>query len=66
MDIHFAEQIDDATYSGYNKFSINELGIALRHIMVSIEAKELEMEIDTGATISIISKKTFDRLWTSV
>ena len=64
-DIHFVEEIEDGTNPEYSMFNIRDLGVAPLNILVSIEGKDLEMEIDTGATKSIISKETFDQLWVS-
>ena len=64
-DIHFAEEIEDGTNPEYSMFTIRNLGVTPLNILVSIEGKVLGMEIDTGATKSIISKETFDQLWVS-
>ena len=32
-------------------------------VKVNINNANLQMEVDTGATLSIYSKKTFERLW---
>ena len=32
-------------------------------VPVTVDSKSIEMEVDTGASVSLISKKLFDELW---
>ncbi len=55
------EWLEDSTYSLYKMTSRKCDPIMT---MVTANGVELKMEVDTGASVSIISKYTYNKLWT--
>ena len=51
---------DSLDYSMYN---LTGTSIKPLKITVTVDNEELVMEMDTGASVSIISEETYDRLW---
>ena len=51
---------DSLDYSMYN---LTGTSIKSLKLIVTVDSKELVMEVDTGASVSIISEETYDHLW---
>ena len=47
----------------YAMYSLTGTSVKPLKVTVSVDNSELEMEVDTGASMSIISKETYNRLW---
>ena len=66
-DIHVvsgeSEEINEDPLPEYNLYNIRDSIRAPLRIHARVCGVDLEMEIDTGATRSIISKATFERIW---
>ena len=65
-DVHHLDEddrIDGSPAPEYNLFSIRCLNVAPLSMTVRFNGKELMMEVDTGATKSLIGRKTFNQLW---
>ena len=56
----------DALDVGYNIFIIDAVRVAPFTAVLEIEGVQLEMDIDTGAALSLISAATYMQLWLSV
>ena len=65
-DVHHVDEddrIDGSPAPEYNLFSIRSSNVAPLSVTVRVDGEELMMEVDTGATKSLISMKTFNQLW---
>ena len=47
----------------YTLFNVKALSHRPMQLIANINAAELPLEVDTGATLSLISKGTYERLW---
>ena len=55
---------DDDSASAYELFHIHsERKVEPLLIMLNINGRQLEMEVDTGAAVSLISRSAYDSLW---
>ena len=59
------EQIDSDTSDSYEMFNIRGTQGQPYRVTVQLNNCNLEMEIDTGASLSIISDETYQSFWTS-
>ena len=57
------EANDDQVFGEYSLFNVKDIKNSPMQITVCINGAELTMEVDTGATLSIISQRTYERLW---
>lgn len=49
--------------SDYSMYNLTRTSIKPLKVIVRVDNRELEMEVDTGASLSIISEETYSRLW---
>ena len=56
----------DALDLGYNMFTIDAVRLAPFTAVLEIEGMQLEMDVDTGAALYLISAATYMQLWLSV
>ena len=64
-------QMESPEYEEQNEYSLNQVTTAAEkrlpqkplEVEVLVEGKEIAMELDTGAAVSLISKETFTRFW---
>ena len=54
---------NDTDASAYTLFNVSSSPSKLFVVTVQINGAELPMEVDTGASLTMISKSTFDKLW---
>ena len=54
---------NDTNVSAYTLFNVSSSPSKLYVVTVQINGAELPMEVDTGASLTLISKSTFDKLW---
>ena len=59
------EQIGSDTSDSYEMFNIGGTQGQPYRVMVQLNNRNLEMEIDTGVSLSIISVETYQSVWTS-
>ena len=57
------EEVDGDPFPEYNMYNVRDSKLALLRIHARVSGADLEMEIDTGAARSVISKATFERIW---
>ena len=54
---------NDTDASAYTLFNVSSFRSKPYVVTVHINGAELPMEVDTGASLTLISKSTFDKLW---
>ena len=54
---------NDTDASAYTMFNVSSSPSKLYIVTVQINGTELPMEVDTGASLTLISKTTFEKLW---
>ena len=47
----------------YGMYNLTGTAVKPLKVTVNVDSSELELEVDTGASVSIISEKTYNRLW---
>ena len=59
---------DVVTKDSLDYFMCNPTGTSIKPLKVTmtVDNEELVMEVDTGASVSIISEETYDRLWPKI
>lgn len=58
-----AQDDDRESEDTYRLFRMTNESTKPLHVKVLVNGKELTMEVDTGASISLVTKETFDNLW---
>lgn len=64
-------QMESPEYEEQNEYSLNQVTTAAEkrlpqkplEVKLLVEGKEIAMELDTGAAVSLVSKETFTRFW---
>ncbi|KAI6648345.1 hypothetical protein LOD99_12154 [Oopsacas minuta] len=57
------EVVNGDPFPEYNLYNVRDSNLASLRIHARVSGADLEMEIDTGATRSVISKANFEQIW---
>ena len=57
------QQLIKRTLRSYSLFNINGLGHQLFYVTLKVHGEPLQMELDTGAAVSVMSEQTYKTVW---